>query len=134
MPLLTYCREGAGPQKEIRLQEVVFMQINVTGQNIEVTQALRDYVDNKFTRLERRYERSSDRVINMHAVLSIEKLLQKAEASIHMSSGTLHAEAEAQDMYAAIDALVDKLDRQIKRHKEKRTTHRVGDGKIHEDA
>ncbi|MBT8420492.1 MAG: ribosome-associated translation inhibitor RaiA [Gammaproteobacteria bacterium] len=106
------------------------MQINVTGQNIEITQALRDYVDNKFTRLEHRYERSSERVISMHVVLGVEKLRQKAEATVHISSGNLHAEAEADGMYAAIDALVDKLDRQIKRHKEKRTDHhRADDGK-----
>nr|VFJ88428.1 MAG: putative sigma-54 modulation protein [Candidatus Kentron sp. H]VFJ92839.1 MAG: putative sigma-54 modulation protein [Candidatus Kentron sp. H]VFJ94804.1 MAG: putative sigma-54 modulation protein [Candidatus Kentron sp. H] len=110
------------------------MQINVTGQNIELTQAIRDYVDNKFTRLERRYDRSHDHLINTHVVLGVEKLRQKAEATLQISSGTLHAEAEAETMHAAVDALMDKLDRQIKRHKEKRTDHhRAGDGKLHED-
>nr|VFJ59227.1 MAG: SSU ribosomal protein S30P /sigma 54 modulation protein [Candidatus Kentron sp. DK]VFJ59361.1 MAG: SSU ribosomal protein S30P /sigma 54 modulation protein [Candidatus Kentron sp. DK] len=109
------------------------MQVNVTGQNIEITEALKDYVNNKFTRLERRYDRSSDQVISMHVVLSVEKLRQKADATIHVSSGNLHAEAETSSMYAAIDALIDKLDRQIKRHKEKRTDHRPGDVKIQEE-
>jgi len=111
------------------------MQINLTGQNIEITQALRDYVDNKFTRLERRYDRSYDHITDMHVVLSVEKKRQKADGTIHISRGNLHAEAEAADMYAAIDALVDKLDRQIKRHKEKRTDHHRGDGstKIQDD-
>nr|VFK47741.1 MAG: putative sigma-54 modulation protein [Candidatus Kentron sp. TC]VFK50250.1 MAG: SSU ribosomal protein S30P /sigma 54 modulation protein [Candidatus Kentron sp. TC]VFK63270.1 MAG: putative sigma-54 modulation protein [Candidatus Kentron sp. TC] len=96
------------------------MQINLTGQNIEITQALRDYINNKFARLERRY----DYITSVHVVLGIEKLRQKAEATIYMSRGNLHAEAEAEDMYASIDGLMDKLDRQIKRYKEKRTDHR----------
>nr|VFK18752.1 MAG: putative sigma-54 modulation protein [Candidatus Kentron sp. LFY] len=107
------------------------MQIDLTGQNIEVTQALRDYIDNKFTRLERRY----DYITSVHVVLGVEKLRQKAEATIYMSRGNLHAYAEGGDMYASIDALMDKLDRQIRRYKEKRTEHRVNDTgmKIHED-
>nr|VFK18261.1 MAG: putative sigma-54 modulation protein [Candidatus Kentron sp. LPFa] len=95
------------------------MQINLTGQNIEITQALRDHIDNKFARLERRY----DYIARAHVVLGVEKLRQKAEATIYMSRGNLHAEAEAEDMYASIDGLMDKLDRQIKRYKEKRTNH-----------
>ena len=81
--------------------------------------ALRDYVDTKLGKLERHF----DHLMDIHCVLTVEKLLHKAEATIHMSGGTIHADAVEQDMYAAIDGLVDKLDRQIKKHKEKITDH-----------
>lgn len=96
------------------------MQINLSGHHVDVTPALRDYVKTKLQRLERHF----DRVTNAHVVLSIEKLRRKAEGTIHIAGGNLFAEAVEDDMYAAIDALVDKLDRQIKRHKEKRTDYR----------
>lgn len=99
------------------------MQINLSGHHVEITPTLRDYVTSKFERLERHF----DNVTNVHAVLSIEKLRQKAEATVHISGGNLFANAEDEDMYAAIDALVDKLDRQIKRHKEKLTDHHRSD-------
>nr|VFK22421.1 MAG: putative sigma-54 modulation protein [Candidatus Kentron sp. MB]VFK28781.1 MAG: putative sigma-54 modulation protein [Candidatus Kentron sp. MB]VFK74093.1 MAG: putative sigma-54 modulation protein [Candidatus Kentron sp. MB] len=98
------------------------MQINLTGQNIEITQAIRDYIDNKFTRLGRRY----DYVTKARVVVSVEKLRKKVEATVDMPRGSLHAYAEEEDMYASIDALMDKLDRQIKRYKEKRTDHHRG--------
>lgn len=95
------------------------MQISVTGQHIEVTTSLRDYVTSKLERLERHF----DQVTNVHVVLSVEKLRQMAEATIHVNGATVFANAEDEDMYAAIDALVDKLDRQVKKHKEKRSDH-----------
>ncbi len=95
------------------------MQINLSGHHIEVSPALRDYVNNKLQRLERHI----DNVTNAHVVLSIDKLQQKAEATVHISGASVFADAVHEDMYAAIDALTDKLDRQIKRHKEKRTQH-----------
>ncbi len=95
------------------------MQINLSGHHIEVSPALRDYVTSKLQRLERHI----DNVTNAHVVLSIEKLQQKAEATLHISGASVFADAVHEDMYAAIDALADKLDRQIKRHKEKRTQH-----------
>ena len=95
------------------------MQISVTGQHIEVTTSLRDYITSKLERLERHF----DQVTNVHAVLSVEKQRQKAEATIHINGATVFANAENEDMYAAIDALVDKLDRQVKKHKEKRSDH-----------
>jgi len=100
------------------------MQINLSGHHVEITPTLRDYVTNKFERLERHF----DNVTNVHAVLSVEKLRQKAEATVHISGGSLFADAENEDMYAAIDALVDKLDRQIKKHKEKLTDHHRSTG------
>ena len=95
------------------------MQISVTGHHIDITAPLRDYVTSKLQRLERYF----DNVTNVHVVLSVEKLRQKAEATINLTGGNLFADAEDGDMYAAIDALSDKLDRQIKRHKEKMTNH-----------
>lgn len=100
------------------------MQINLSGHHVDVTPALRDYVTNKFQRLERHF----DHVTNAHVVLSIEKLQQKAEATLHISGANVFADAIDADMYAAIDALADKLDRQIKRHKEKRSDHRGNGG------
>ena len=96
------------------------MQINLDGHHVDVTPALREYVTNKLQKLERHF----DHVTNAHVVLTIEKLRQKAEATIHVSGGNLFADAVEEDMYAAIDALTDKLDRQIKRHKEKLTQRR----------
>lgn len=95
------------------------MQINLTGHHVEVTDALRDYVISKFERLERHF----DHISNVHVILNVEKLAQIAEATLHVSGGEIFANAEHEDMYAAIDALVDKLDRQVKKHKEKLKAH-----------
>jgi putative sigma-54 modulation protein len=95
------------------------LQLSITGHHIDVTDSLRAYVTNKFVRLERHYERMT----NVHVVLSVEKLIQKAEATIHTSGAELFADATSEDLYAAIDALVDKLDRQIVKHKEKTRSH-----------
>jgi putative sigma-54 modulation protein len=98
------------------------MQISVSGQHLEVTPPLREYITSKLGRLERHF----DKVTNVHAVLSVEKLRHKAEATLHLNGANLFANAENEDMYAAIDALVDKLDRQIIKHKEKRSNHHRG--------
>ncbi len=100
------------------------MQINLSGHHVDISPALRDYVTARLGKLERHF----DHVTNAHVVLTVEKLAQKAEASIHVSGGRLFADAIDDDMYAAIDALADKLDRQIKRHKEKLTNHRRSEG------
>lgn len=100
------------------------MQINVTGHHVDVSPAMHTYVLNKIERLERHF----DHVTNVHVILSVEKVRHKAEATFHISGGNLYAECEGGDMYAAIDALADKLDRQIKKHKEKLTDHRRGEG------
>ncbi|MDP5040564.1 MAG: ribosome-associated translation inhibitor RaiA, partial [Paraglaciecola sp.] len=89
------------------------MQINLTGHHLEITDSLRDYVDSKFTKLERHY----DHINNVHVILNVEKLNQKAEATLHLSGAEVFANAEHLDMYAAIDALIDKLDRQVIKHK-----------------
>jgi putative sigma-54 modulation protein len=95
------------------------MQINLTGHHIEITPSLRDYVTSKLDRLDRHF----DSIGNAHVILTVEKLRQKAEATLHVSGANLFADAEAEDMYAAIDALVDKLNRQVKKHKEKNTDY-----------
>ncbi len=95
------------------------MQINLTGHHIEITQSLRNYVEEKFTKLERHF----DQINNVHVVLNVEKLMQKVEAKLHLRGGEVFATSEHADMYAAIDALIDKLDRQVIKHKEKLTKH-----------
>lgn len=98
------------------------MQISVTGQNIDMTAAIRAYVEEKFARLERHF----DHMTNVHVILRVERERQHAEASVHVNGADLFADHEHTDMYAAIDALVDKLDRQVKKHKERLTDHRRG--------
>ena len=100
------------------------MQIDLTGHHVEITTPLRDYVNNKMERLERHF----DHVTNVHVILSVEKLRQKAEATFHLSGGNLFADAQDEDMYAAIDAMTYKLDRQIKKHKEKMKDHHRSEG------
>ena len=91
------------------------MQITISGHHIDITDALRNYVHEKLDRIERHF----DRVTSAQVILSVEKINQKAEAKIHVAGNDLFADAVNDDMYAAIDALTDKLDRQIKKHKEK---------------
>ncbi|TPW17141.1 MAG: ribosomal subunit interface protein [Halothiobacillaceae bacterium] len=96
------------------------MQIQLTGHHIDITDSLRDYVTSKFERLERHYGHLTD----VHVVLTVEKLLHKAEATIMVVKGKIFADSESEDMYATIDTLVDKLDRQIKKYKEKNSDYR----------
>jgi putative sigma-54 modulation protein len=95
------------------------MELNITGHHVEITPALKDYINNKLNRLERHFDNLTD----INCILSVEKLQHKAEAKINVRGGTLFAESVSEDMYAAIDGLIDKLDRQIKKHKEKLTNH-----------
>ncbi|MBL4828068.1 MAG: ribosome-associated translation inhibitor RaiA [Spongiibacteraceae bacterium] len=98
------------------------MQINVSGHHVDVTPALRDYVKNKLARLQRHF----DQITNTDVTLTVEKLIQKAEASVHVAGADLFATSESNDMYAAIDTLADKLDRQILKHKEKNVGRNQG--------
>jgi putative sigma-54 modulation protein len=102
------------------------MQINLSGHHVDITTPLREYVNSKMERLERHF----DHVTDIHVVLGVEKLRHKAEATMHISGGTIFADAVEENMYAAIDALVDKLDRQLKKHKEKITDHHRSEGAI----
>ncbi len=96
------------------------MQINISGHHLEITDSLRDYVNNKIERLTHHH----DRITNTHVILSVDKLIHKAEATLHVSGKDLFADATHEDMYAAIDSLSDKLDRQLIKHKEKMRSHR----------
>jgi putative sigma-54 modulation protein len=95
------------------------MQLDLTGHHIEITDSLRAYVNEKMARLERHF----DKVSKIHVILVVESDRNKAEATVHMSGNNIFAECTDEDMYAAIDGLVDKLDRQVKKHKEKITNH-----------
>ncbi len=106
------------------------MQINITGHHVDITPALHAYVEEKFERLERHF----DNITNAHVILEIEKDRQKAEATIHVSRGQVYADSEDENMYAAIDSLADKLDRQIKKHKEKLKDHHRGEGLKNQEA
>ena len=95
------------------------MQLNLTGHHIEITDSLRNYVQEKMERVERHF----DKVTNSHVILTVESVRHKAEATTHMSGNDVFAENTEDNMYAAIDGLIDKLDRQVKKHKEKITNH-----------
>ncbi len=95
------------------------MNIVLTGRQIDVTAPLKEYVHSKFERLARHF----DEVIDTHVTMEVEKLEQRADATLHVRGRHLHAHAEGADMYAAIDLLVDKLDRQLMKHKDQRNNH-----------
>lgn len=95
------------------------MQLSITGHHIEVTEALKNYVTEKFAKLDRHF----DQVIDVHVILEVEKLAQKAEATVQVNGAKLFAEETHEDLYAAIDGLIDKLDRQVLRHKDKIQDH-----------
>ena len=91
------------------------MQVNISGHHVEVTEALHDYVIKKLERLASHF----DQITNVQVTLSVEKLVQKAEAILHVPGTEINATADHEDMYAAIDLLSDKLDRQLVKYKEK---------------
>jgi putative sigma-54 modulation protein len=96
------------------------MNLNLSGHHLEITPAIRAYVTTKLVRLTRHF----DHVIDVNVVLSVDKLRQQVTANLHVRGKEIHAECVEPDMYAAIDALADKLDRQVLKHKEKRNGHR----------
>ena len=102
------------------------MNINLTGIHLDITPAIRAYVVAKMDRLTRHF----DHVIDVNVVLSVDKLRQKVEANVHVRGKEIHAESTELDMYAAIDSLADKLDRQVVRYKEKLSAHRTDRGTI----
>jgi len=95
------------------------MQLTISGHHIDITDPIRNYVTNKLTKITRHH----DKVTNTHVILSVDKNNQKAEATMHISGADLFANCESQDLYAAIDQLSEKLDRQLIKHKEKRRQH-----------
>jgi len=95
------------------------MQINISGHHVDLTDPIKDYVNNKLEKLGRHH----DRITSTNVILSVDKLVQKAEASVHVSGKEFFANSESEDLYAAIDVLADKLDRQLIKHKEKMRNH-----------
>jgi putative sigma-54 modulation protein len=95
------------------------MNLQIHGNHIEVTPALRDYVAGKLARIERHF----DQVIDASVQLTVEKLRQRAEITLRLRGNNIHVESVEEDMYAAIDTLVDKLDRQVLRHKDRVKDH-----------
>ena len=106
------------------------MNLNLTGHHLEVTPAQRDYVESKLQRVTSHF----DQVIDVKVTLSVEKLLQKVEATMHVPGNDLHAECADENMYSAIDLLADKLDRQVLKHKEKQGDHHRANGALKHQA
>jgi putative sigma-54 modulation protein len=106
------------------------MNLNLTGRHLEITPAIRNHVIDKLDKVKRHF----DNVIDINVILSVDKLIQKAEATVHISGKNIFAETEDSNLYVAIDALVDSLDRQVLKHKEKRTASRHDDSGKHQAA
>ena len=106
------------------------MNLHLTGHHLEVTPALREYVQNKLERVTRHF----DHVIDVKVVLGLENLVQRVEATIHVPGHDLHAESASDNMYTAIDLLTDKLDRQVLKHKEKTGDHHKANGALKHQA
>ena len=101
------------------------MQLNVSGHHVEVTESLRGYVQTRIEKIERHFDLVSD----VHCILTVEKLRHKAEATVNVNGGTIYADAIEEDMYAAIDGLADKLDKQVRRHKDRVRGHHASSAK-----
>lgn len=103
------------------------MNLNLTGRHLEITPAIREHVLSKLDKVKRHF----DNVIDINVILSVDKLVQKAEANVHVSGKAIFAETEDSNLYVAIDTLVDSLDRQVLKHKEKHTARRHDDSGKH---
>ena len=99
------------------------MNLKITGLHLEVTPSIREYIESKLERITRHV----DNVIGVTVTLSVDKLVQKAEVNVHLAGKDIHVESEDADMYAAIDLLVDKLDRILLKEKERMTDHHRGE-------
>lgn len=95
------------------------MNLKITGHHVEVTPAIHDYVTSKLDRVIRHF----DHVTSAHVILSVEKSNQKAEITLHVKGKDIYADSTGRDLYASIDAVADKLDRQVLKHKEQVTNH-----------
>ena len=97
------------------------MQLNLSGHHLDITSSIRQHTSDKLSKIKHHF----DNVMNVNMILEVQKDLQKAEATIHVSGTDLFAKAESNDMYASIDKLINKLDSQIIKHKEKLHSHRA---------
>jgi putative sigma-54 modulation protein len=104
------------------------MNLSITGHHLEVTPALREYITAKLDRIKRHF----DQVVDISVLLSVEKLQQRAEVTVHVRGKDLFAESVHEDLYAAVDTLIDKLDRQVLKYKETRQGHAHESPKRHE--
>jgi putative sigma-54 modulation protein len=95
------------------------MQLTITGHQLDVTDSIRDYIESKFERIKRHF----DQVLNVHVIISVEKVRHKSEATMHIGGRDFFADSTEDHLYKSIDLLVDKLDKQIRRHKDKKTNH-----------
>ena len=103
------------------------MRVHLSGHHVDVTPALRSYVEKKLSRVMRRF----DHLIEVQCILTVEKLRHKAESTVFVRGSTIYADAVDDDMYAAIDALADKLQRRVRKHKERVRDHRAPDAQKH---
>ena len=99
------------------------MQLNVSGHHVEVTDSLREYVESKVKKTASHFDLVSD----VHCILTVEKLRHKAEATVRVNGGTIYADHTEEDMYAAIDGMVDKIERRVRKYKEKLVDHHAKD-------
>jgi putative sigma-54 modulation protein len=99
------------------------MQLDITGHHVEVTEPLREYVVSKLEKISRHFDLVSD----VHCILTVEKLRHKAEATVGVNGTKIYADHTESDMYAAIDGLADKLERRVRKHKEKLVDHHARD-------
>ncbi|GAB4061877.1 ribosome hibernation-promoting factor, HPF/YfiA family [Uliginosibacterium sediminicola] len=106
------------------------MNLNITGHHLELTESIRDYVTAKLDKVIRHFEH----VTATHVILSVDKLRQKAEVTVHVRGRTIFVESVDEDLYAAIDSVTDKLDRQVVKHKEKTSDHGREAVKYHQPA
>ncbi|MBL8484181.1 MAG: ribosome-associated translation inhibitor RaiA [Rhodocyclaceae bacterium] len=95
------------------------MNLSITGHHLDITPSIREYISSKIERVTRHF----DHVTSAAVVIEVEKLRQKAEVTLHVRGKDINVKSEAEDLYAAIDTLIDKLDRQILKHKDKRNDH-----------
>ena len=100
------------------------MKINISGHHVDITESLQGYVEEKMSKLERHF----DNITTAQVTLTVVKERMTAEATIHVAGADLHAKAEEEDMYKAIDDMTDKLDRQVLKHKEKTVARQHGQG------
>jgi putative sigma-54 modulation protein len=96
------------------------MNLNLSGHHLEITPAIREHVVSKLGKVKKHF----DNVIDVSVILSVDKLVQKAEATMHISGKTIFVECEDANLYTAIDTLIEKLDRQVLKHKEKNNARR----------
>jgi putative sigma-54 modulation protein len=108
----------------------MIMNLQLTGHHLEITPALKDYVQSKLTRVSNHF----DHVIDVRVTMTVEKIVQKVEATLHVPGSDLHVECQDENMYSAIDLLVDKLDRQVLKYKEKMVDHHQANGAVKHQA